>query len=363
MLVTEFATADATGRDAIERFETFISQWHMPTCFDSDKAEEFWATVRLLDLGEVRLSSIRMSHLNFQRTPRLIRQADPEAYEICFLLQAEGTLSHLGRDTGLRSGHLVLIDSSFPHEGWITTSLPGMCSIVVHIPRTLLPLPEAAVRRIAASSLPLSDGLGHALLRWVDETSKHAKEFSCTDAPVLTSVTVELITAVFGRLIAFGDGKNHPEAHRHALKMEVHEFIGRHLRDRSLSPVCIATAHHISVRRLYHLFAEDGTTPAAYIRGLRLAKCRRDLGDPRLAHRPAYAIAASWGLTSARHFSRAFRAAYDLSPSDYRHTALRHLVQESTRAVHGQPGTYAVAAAILGPGSQLLETVHLKEGP
>jgi AraC-like DNA-binding protein len=34
-------------------------------------------------------------------------------------------------------------------------------------------------------------------------------------------------------------------------------------------------------------------------------------------------IAARWGLTSAAHFSRAFRAAYGVSPLEYRHSAAR----------------------------------------
>lgn len=57
---------------------------------------------------------------------------------------------------------------------------------------------------------------------------------------------------------------------------------------------------------------------AAWIRQRRLERCRRDLLDPALADLPVSAVAARWGLMNAAHFSRAFRAAYGLPPTEYR---------------------------------------------
>ncbi len=63
------------------------------------------------------------------------------------------------------------------------------------------------------------------------------------------------------------------------------------------------------------------TTVAEWIRSRRLERCRRDLADPALDAEPVYAIAARWGLTSAAHFRPVFRAAYGLTPADYRRSA------------------------------------------
>jgi AraC-like DNA-binding protein len=57
---------------------------------------------------------------------------------------------------------------------------------------------------------------------------------------------------------------------------------------------------------------------AGWVRQRRLERCRRDLLDPASAARPVSAVAARWGLVNAAHFSRAFRAAYGLSPVEYR---------------------------------------------
>jgi AraC-like DNA-binding protein len=61
---------------------------------------------------------------------------------------------------------------------------------------------------------------------------------------------------------------------------------------------------------------------AGCIRTWRLEHCRRDLADCTLRDRPIHAIAARWGFTSAAHFTRTFRAAYGLTPKDYRRHSL-----------------------------------------
>ena len=83
----------------------------------------------------------------------------------------------------------------------------------------------------------------------------------------------------------------------------------------------IAAADHVSLRSLHQFFHDEGLTVARWIRARRLERCRRDLSDPALADRPVAAIAAAWGFSSAGDFSRAFRAAHGLPPSEYRRSA------------------------------------------
>jgi AraC-like DNA-binding protein len=103
-----------------------------------------------------------------------------------------------------------------------------------------------------------------------------------------------------------------------ALLLRVHAFIEGGLADHRLTPAAVARAHHVSLRSLYKLFEPERTSVAGLIRERRLERCRRDLLDPALAARPVSAIAACWGLTNPAHFSRAFRAAYGVSPVEYR---------------------------------------------
>ena len=89
----------------------------------------------------------------------------------------------------------------------------------------------------------------------------------------------------------------------------------------SLSPRSVASAQYISVRYLHKLFEAEETTAAEWIRERRLEHCRRDLADPALQAEPVHAIAARWGLMSAAHFTRIFRAAYGAPPAEYRRLA------------------------------------------
>jgi AraC-like DNA-binding protein len=56
----------------------------------------------------------------------------------------------------------------------------------------------------------------------------------------------------------------------------------------------------VSVRQLYKLFETQECTVAEWIRHRRMERCRRDLSDPALLHRPVGAIAAQWGLPTPR---------------------------------------------------------------
>ncbi|MEU8246091.1 helix-turn-helix transcriptional regulator [Nonomuraea sp. NPDC048916] len=88
-----------------------------------------------------------------------------------------------------------------------------------------------------------------------------------------------------------------------------------------MSPASLSGAFHISTRYLQKLFQSQGLTVAGWIRRRRLHGARRDLTDPLLGDLPIHAIATRWGFPSPAQFSRAFRAAHDLSPAAYRRHA------------------------------------------
>ncbi|MGO4421042.1 helix-turn-helix domain-containing protein [Streptomyces sp. MCAF7] len=69
-------------------------------------------------------------------------------------------------------------------------------------------------------------------------------------------------------------------------------------------------------------FSASATSPAAWIRRRRLERCCDDLADPSLKSRPIQTIAARWGFADPAHFSRLFRATYEMTPRDYRHLAV-----------------------------------------
>jgi AraC-like DNA-binding protein len=97
--------------------------------------------------------------------------------------------------------------------------------------------------------------------------------------------------------------------------VRIGEFIQAHLGDPDLSPSQLAAAHLVSLRYLHRLFQAEGTTVCAVIRRRRLDGSRAELLD---SDRPIHEIAARWGFRRPADFSRLFRAAYGMSPTEYR---------------------------------------------
>ena len=103
-----------------------------------------------------------------------------------------------------------------------------------------------------------------------------------------------------------------------ALLARVHEIVQTRLADETLTVETLAEAVGLSRSQLYRrLKAADGQTPADLIREARLAEAARLLARKAgTVSEVAYGV----GFNSIAHFSRTFRAAYGVPPSEYAET-------------------------------------------
>src|SRR5271168_542237 len=85
-----------------------------------------------------------------------------------------------------------------------------------------------------------------------------------------------------------------------------------------LTAARIAAKHHISVRHLYNILARSGISLGDWVRAHRLEECRHDLAKPEAKSVTIAFIAQRWGFADATNFGRAFKAAYGLSPREWR---------------------------------------------
>jgi AraC-like DNA-binding protein len=323
MLVREFSTDVVAAPERFALWEEVAAQSLMRNLMRSDDRDDFRVKMRMLNLGELHLSTVVYRHLEIVRTAKLVRQSDPEVFLVNCILGGEGVVSLGGSDTWLHTGDLVVMDSSRPSRGDVRPVRGNFSQLVLQIPRRLLPLPEKTVRHLLGVPINGHHGMGGVFTRWLTDLNARADEFTPADVPTLASVTVDLLASTLARCAAAEDALT-PQTRRSALRAQINAFVEQHLADPAMSPRTIADAHHISLRHLQQLLAEDGTSPAAWIRHRRLERCRRDLVNPRLNARPIQAIAARWGFTDPTHFSRLFRATYGTPPRDYRnlpHTA------------------------------------------
>lgn len=189
------------------------------------------------------------------------------------------------------------------------------------VPYESLGLDAADVARLAGTPVPRVSRLGSLLSPFLSELADTASSSLPPVGELLAwnavNVLATLATERLGR-----DATATPDA-RTPLRTRILEFIDLHLTDEDLSPETIAGAHHISARYLHRLFQDEGTTVGRWIQRRRLEECRRDLMIRARGGRTIAAVANRWGFMSATHFSRVFRAAYGMSPSEWRDTVGR----------------------------------------
>ncbi|NGO12563.1 helix-turn-helix domain-containing protein [Streptomyces sp. HC44] len=277
----------------------------------------FRAQVGISDFGPVQTTLMTTMPHAVHRTPKLIRQADPEVFKLGCIVRGGGMMTQDGRRADLGAGDLVLFDTSRPYLAEHAPHIPEFQMLLLRFPRSLLPLPARDLRRLSAVRIPGEKGIGALSSQFLLQLAQRMHELGPSDTARLSTLTLDVLTTALADAL---DTQHTVPAHtrRRALMAQIHAFIRDNLGDPHLTPDAIAAAHHISLRYLHKLFQQDGHTVVGWIRERRLEQCRRDLANPRLATRPIHAIAARWGFTSPAHFSQTFRSAHGLSPRQYR---------------------------------------------
>ncbi|MGS2644654.1 helix-turn-helix domain-containing protein [Streptosporangium sp. G12] len=277
----------------------------------------FRAEAGFSEFGLVQVVVLTTTPLSIHRTPKLIRQSDPETFLVTCTARGRVWGEQYGRHADLHVGDLSIRDSSHPYLTQMAPSGRAAQTVCLQFPRSSLPLSQRDLRSLAGVRIPGDRGIGALSSHFLLQMARHMHEFSPADVARLSTLTLDVLTsALAGALDAHSAVP--PHTRQRALMAEIHAFILRNLGDTHLTPDAIAAAHHISLRYLHKLFHQEGHTVVGWIRRRRLLQCRSDLADPRLAARPISAIAARWGFTSPAHFSQAFRSAYGLSPRQFR---------------------------------------------
>ncbi|WP_308402672.1 helix-turn-helix domain-containing protein [Streptomyces sp. AC550_RSS872] len=271
-------------------------------------------TIRTAPLGRLQVTMVDGDALEARRTPRLIARGDEDEYVVVKLLsKGVARLEQDARDVGVQPGEVFIYDMARP----VRMLLPECFrtkSIV--LPRPVLGLRESDLRQITASPLRSDMALGGLLSVYLSRLVDTAGSFRPHTGELLARNVVDLLTVLADEQLGRVSGGT-PSGDA-VMLLRIRTFIGQHLADPDLTPEVIARAHHISVRYLHKIFEGEDTTVSRWIQSRRLEACRQDLLHREAASRTIISVAHRWGFTSAAHFSRVFRAAYGMSPSEYR---------------------------------------------
>ncbi|MFD6444851.1 helix-turn-helix domain-containing protein [Promicromonospora sp. NPDC060204] len=268
----------------------------------------------ITDVGDVRICSVRSTATHLERTPQFAK----DAQEPTIFLALQNTHSSLqlaqdGHDSQLRPGELAFTDSSEPY------SLRDPNGIQQHffaIKVSSLALPYDLVRRLRAVPLvpghPVADLAATYFLRLASkpEIASHP------GMHVLGQPSIELVRALITTHLDVSALAK--DAMHSTLLLRVLEYARSQLSDPHLNAAQIASEHHISLRHLYNILAKGGISLGDWIRTQRLEACNADLHRPEWRHMTIASIARRHGFADASTFGRLFRAAYGVSPREWR---------------------------------------------
>jgi AraC-like DNA-binding protein len=300
---------------SFEHWKQLVAESFVPLAARTSDVDGFRGQMRSRVLDRMSIVEVSGSSYEVNRTQALIAEAGERYFKLNLQLEGTGILVQDNREALLRPGDLAIYDTNRPYTLAFEEAARTM---VVMFPCDALSLPTDYVGQLAAVRMPGSTGLSGIVGNFIRQLSENLEVLSGPSGSRLATNALDLVSTMLHAEMDIAPDRMKPQM---LLATSAREYIEANLSDPQLSPASIASAHFISTRHLHNVFHESGTTVASWIRSRRLDGAQRELKDPLHAGKPVGAVAANWGFLDAAHFSRTFRDAFGVSPSDWRRSA------------------------------------------
>jgi AraC-like DNA-binding protein len=316
---TRLSTSDVDARESFDYWADAVSGTFVPLECSTTLDVPFNAELVSSGVGDLQLSRVIAASHSVARTRPTIRRDDPEMIKVSVLLHGTAWISQDGRAAVLADGDLTMYDTSRPYTLMLDGHQQHRMAVIM-FPGSLLGIPADMLRRLTATRVSGREGLGSLVSPFLSRLADSTDGGSLVLSSRLGQNVLALLETVFRERLDLGPAAAERVSTERLLTIKA--WLDRHLDQPELTPETVAVAHHISLRYLHKLFEEEQTTVSRWIKHRRLEGCRRDLADPSLLRLTVTAVAARWGMLDPAAFSRSFRAAYGLSPREYRARAL-----------------------------------------
>ncbi|MDZ5143513.1 helix-turn-helix domain-containing protein [Microbacterium testaceum] len=265
-------------------------------------APAFRASLAQVRLGpSVTVTRVTSEALTVFRDVDLIRSQPRDDVLISLHRRGRGMIRQHGRSAVLGCGSAVMYDAASPYA----LSFPGtMSEVVLQLPRRTLTSTGHTFAGLTAVELPDS-----AQLRALTMLAASVEQPAGDEAEAIGEALVGLLRAV----VRAHDNAP-PPAEPRLLAEGIRLWIGEHASDPELTPERVAAHFHIAVRTLQKLFAAEGESPAAFIRGCRLRRSRTLL----VGGASVNEAARRSGYLDLDSFTRAFKREFGHTPSSVR---------------------------------------------
>ncbi len=297
--------------------------WHEVACkqicghlSEPVSAATFEAELFAGQLADLKLLTFRNAPMSVARTRVQIAQVETDDIFICRQFAGRLFLEQQGREVVMEAGDFCVLDPLIPYSG----RFDGKSKLLaVAVARRSL---EARVGSVSTMSvLQLGDSsIGALTSGYLSLLPQCASNAEPHRAAMFQEQVLDLLAESLTEIK--DDGKLTLSSPRAVSDAKLRAVVEQNLRNPAFSPSMAARLAGISVRYANALLAERGTSLYRFILSQRLDRCRRALQDPAQARRTITEIARGWGFTDLPYFSRSFKAAFGMSPRDYRAAAI-----------------------------------------
>ncbi|MDX2647755.1 helix-turn-helix domain-containing protein [Streptomyces sp. PA03-1a] len=271
------------------------------------------AVANINTVGAVEVSGIDWNVAGLRRATISVKE-DMVPHVFVVLQQTGVTrLGQGGKQGVIRAGELTVIENAKPYEIFFGGTVRA---VVVRVPTHILGLRSSLLGQVAGARIGSERPLVGAAAAFFARLARDQVAVGEAEAALLAQPCVDLIRAVATTSLDRDDLARGPL--HNTLLQRVKEYVRLHLAESDLTAARIAAEHHVSVRQLYLTLSRAGIVLGDWIRTQRLEECKRELASPVHRFMTVEAIAHRWGFASAPHFSRVFKAAYGMSPREWR---------------------------------------------
>jgi AraC-like DNA-binding protein len=306
-------TASVPDRDKVAYWRDAVGRALVPMTVAPRGDGPFSGRITTDRLGCMRVSTMEADAKRVSRTPALIAGSSEALVAVGVQVSGTATLIQDGRRAEVGEGDLVMYDTARPYS----FDYPERFSThVFQLPRRALGVSDAEILQVSGTVVGPSDGFGSVLQPFLRTLATSAHTYSPDVRGKLANSVIDL----FATLIADATRQAPADVDtaRSDLVLRIRNYIDGNLGKADLSPEAIAKAHHISIRYLHRIFEGEGITIGRLVQQRRLEECARELARRGRAAPTVSAVAQRWGFANPAHFSRTFRAAYGLSPREWR---------------------------------------------
>ena len=301
--------------------ELELWRFGMSPLFDLDAGDEearaaFKVDFTSYQFADLAISAGASSAATLERSAQTIARSGLDNIGVTTYFAGGCELDAEGRVTEVHPGDVFILDLARR----CTVRSPDYASLTIVLPRAmlepLLPNLDELHGLVLKKGTPLATMLVHHL----QILFREAPALGVAEARAAARGTAALIAVFAGASVNGRDDS--AQAATAASLQALRRAVEANLANRDLGPELLSQHAGVSRATLYRLFEPIGGV-REYIRQRRLARAYQMITDPARARMRVGTIAADCGFTSDSVFSRAFREAYGLSPSELRRASSR----------------------------------------